>query len=172
MLRTPASPCGPVSFRLRATLPIAAAIIALAALGGCAAESAPRVTLTVPAAADPGDTDPGTTDPGTTDPGTTDPGSSDPGDGPSIVVSQGAVADACTNSVCHYLHVKWQNLEPGPHYTQCVTTAADLGAWSDSTYNYATADGEQDLGCFLGYPGSQVWVIIDGELTSNAVAWG
>jgi len=91
--------------------------------------------------------------------------------GPSIVVSKGAVAPECTHSVCYHLHVKWTNLTKGGHDTQCVTDAAGLGTWSRSTYNYPSTSGEQDLGCFLGYAGSHVWVIIDGTLESAHIDW-
>ncbi len=92
--------------------------------------------------------------------------------GASVVVTQGPVAAECTHTVCHYVHVSWQNLDPGLHVTQCVTDHGDIATWSESTYNYPTANGERDLGCFLGYAGSHVWVVLDGTLVSNHAAWG
>lgn len=88
-----------------------------------------------------------------------------------LVVTKGAVAPECTNSTCWHLHVKWTGLTPGPHDTQCVTDAPGIGNWSRSTYNYATSSGEKDLGCFLGYSGSHVWVIIDGTIESAHIDW-
>ena len=91
--------------------------------------------------------------------------------GNGIVISQGAVAPACTHSVCHYVHITWQGLAPGAHDTQCVTDHDSLGAWSHGNYNFPSASGEMDLGCFLGYPGSHVWVILDGSLESAHIDW-
>lgn len=178
--------------RARVRAGIAAA--ALATLAGCAGP-APVVTVTVPspAASDPA-ASPGTpSDPGKPSspaepstpakpaPATTPAPGSGPTPGPlptvgpggaSIVVTQGPVAPECTKTVCYLVHVTWTNLKPGAHDTQCVSDHSDPPTWSQSTYKYATADGERDLGCFLGKPGSRVWVVIDGTFESPHAAWG
>jgi len=143
------------------------AALAVTALAGCSGSPA-HVTVTVPPPAPSSSSTP-TPSGAPANPG----GGAAVGDGtPSIVVTQGEVATECTHSVCYHVHVAWTNFDPGPHETQCVTDAADLATWSQSKYNYPTADGERDLGCFLGYPGSHVWVIIDGTLESPHAAWG
>ncbi len=149
----------------------AAALLALASLAGCSAPPA-HVTVTV-AAPEPTPAPSDAPTGGSTDPANpTNPANPVPDDGsPSIVVTQGPIAPECTHSVCHVVHVTWTNFDPGPHDTQCVTDHGDIATWSQSTYNFPTADGERDLGCFLGYPGSHVWVVIDGTLESEHADW-
>ncbi len=147
----------------------AVAIVAAASLAGCSGSSA-HVTVTVAPPPPSATASPSSTPNAPANPG--DSGNPPPAAGsPVVVVSQGAVATECTHSVCHHVHVAWQGLDPGPHDTQCVTDAAGLATWSRSTYNYPTADGERDLGCFLGYPGSHVWVVIDGTIESEHADW-
>ena len=185
-LRTARTTRAPV----RVGLAAAAALLSLAALAGCAGP-VPVVTVTVPspAASDPTAT-PATpsesakpTEPSKpstpakpADPtNPADPAPALPTVGPggaSIVVTQGPVAPECTHTVCYLVHVTWTNLKPGAHDTQCVSDQSDPATWSQSTYNYPTADGERDLGCFLGKPGSRVWVVIDGVLESPHANWG
>jgi hypothetical protein len=164
---------------------LAAALIALV---GCASPDV-RVTVTAPAAspgasaaasaANPGNPTPSApakpSTPAKPAPATTTTPAPLPTVGPggaTIVVTQGPVAPECTHTVCYVVHVAWKNLDPGPHDTQCVTDHGTLATWSQSTYNYPTADGERDLGCFLGYPGSHVWVVLDGTLESAHADWG
>lgn len=155
--------------RARVGLAAVAALVALASLAGCAGPDV-RVTQTV--VVPPASPDPSTAAPAApADPAAPANPAPDPG-AASIVVTQGPVAPECTNSVCHIVHVSWTNLDPGPHVTQCVTDHGDVGAWSESTYDYPTADGERDLGCFLGYAGSHVWVVLDGTLESPHADWG
>lgn len=131
------------------------------------ATPAPVVTVTATPSAAPVVTPPPAPSPSPTPVVTP---ASDP-NAPSVVVSKGPVAPGCAHSVCHYVHVKWKNLSKGGHDTQCVTDAAGLGTWSRSTYNYPSSSGEQNLGCFLGYDGNHVWVIIDGTLESAHIDW-
>jgi hypothetical protein len=43
--------------------------------------------------------------------------------------------------------------------------------WSEGNYDFPSTTGERDIGCFLAYHGSQVWVIIDSEIESPHAAW-
>jgi len=154
----------------RVGLAAVAAFVALASLAGCAGPDVQvTVTVVVPSVSSSASTDPA--DPAAPAAPADPAAPANPG-GASVVVTQGPVASECTNSVCHYVHVQWQNLEPGPHVTQCVTDHGDIATWSESTYNYPTADGERDLGCFLGYAGSHVWVVLDGTIESAHANWG
>ncbi len=178
----------------------AVALGALVALSGCsAATPAPRVTVTAPPAAanptpeTPSDVtteappEPTTTappEPAVTEPPepvvtpppapapTPDSGGSGLTMDTSIVVTQGAVAAACTHSVCHFVHVAWSSITPGYHSVECVSSVAAVGAWSTGNYNFPTSSGERDIGCFLGYDGSMLWVIIDDTIESSHGHWG
>ncbi len=174
MAATISSPHRAAHRRVRVGLTAVAALAALATLTGCSGgATAPRVTITVP----PTEAAPSDTPPEPAQPQPADPGDSGAPANPityiddGLVVTQGDVAPACTHSVCHYLHVAWSGLQKGWHSVQCVSDLASVGAWSEGNYEFAATVGERDIGCFLAYPGSHVWIIIDGEIESPHAYW-
>ncbi|MCJ7826751.1 MAG: hypothetical protein MUP36_00700, partial [Demequinaceae bacterium] len=58
------------------------------------------------------------------------------------------------------------------HRVQCATDDLNPNVWSDNSYYFGTTSGERELKCFLGHPGSHVWVVIDEIYESNHVNWG
>ncbi len=170
----PSSPHRATRSRAGATFTAVAALAALATLTGCAtAGPAPHVTITVPPSAPASDSTPPEPTP---PPDSGDTGIDSGGSGltldTSIIVTQGAVAPACTHSVCHFVHVVWSDIDPGWHSVECVSDEPSVGAWSTGNYDFATRSGEQDIGCFLAYDGSKVWVIIDDTIESSHGHWG
>lgn len=167
--------------RARARLAAAAVFVALMTLTGCASGPAPHVTVTV----QPSDTtDASPTPVVTPDPDpvvtpepdpivTPDP---DPAPAPDstalgLTVTQGELATECTSTVCHYVHLQWSGLTKGNHQVQCVSDASGVGVFSDRSIRFDTTGGERELGCFLGHPGSKVWVVIDGTIESLHADW-
>ncbi|MBN2176969.1 MAG: hypothetical protein JW722_04855 [Demequinaceae bacterium] len=154
-------------YRRRAGVRLAAvgALVAVVALAGCSSGTPPKVTVTVPPPAVTASPGAGPADPG-------DPGGPINPDGVVLIASQGGVASECTNSTCWYPHIIWDGLEKGSHQVQCVTDDLTPNVWSDNSYYFDAASGERELKCFLGHPGSEVWVVIDGIYESNHVDWG
>jgi hypothetical protein len=177
--------------RLAVSFVAVGALLSLTALTGCAASGAPEpaVTITITpgdsTAPNPTPTPPDVIHPSpvitvtVTPPAVTPPPvvtpvvtpAPEPTSSGNLIASVGAVSPGCTHSVCHYVHLAYTGLVPGHHEIQCVSDNAAVGAWSNYGNTFASSSGSIDLGCYLGYPGSHVWVIIDGVDESNHVNW-
>ncbi len=154
------------------------AFVALATLAGCSSgASTPKVTVTItPTAPTPSASMPGPSTPGPeADPEPEpepDPPEPEPPVNPggvTLTASKGGVSPGCSGSTCWYPYLEWTGLEVGSHQVECVSSA--IGAWSDHSYHFDTEDGERELLCFVGYPGSTVWIVIDGIYESNHADW-
>jgi hypothetical protein len=167
--------------KVGAVLAAAIGLIAIASLAGCSSSaSTPKVTVTItPTAPTPSATMPGPASPGPEpepepQPNPPEPNPPDPNppanpDGVTLSLSKGSVSPGCTSSTCWYPYLEWTGLDVGNHQVQCVSSA--IGAWSSNTMKFETADGERELLCYVGYPGSTVYVVIDGVYESNHVDW-
>ena len=77
---------------------------------------------------------------------------------PRVWVTQGGAAGSCVNG-CRYYTVNWENLNIGSHRVSCVNDRD--GAFSTYTINF-NGNGSQQLGCYAGRDGYNVWVDIQG----------
>ena len=82
---------------------------------------------------------------------------------------------------CRWLHVELQNFPPGPHTLVCAhngvsQTGYGRGAWYDATVSVWPNDDT----CFFGFPGNEVFVLVNPErrngawhngIRSNTVVW-
>jgi hypothetical protein len=99
---------------------------------------------------------------------------SDPRPNPRAWVTRGSSVSSsdCTHSSCAYFVVNWADFPTGNHYVECwAGTNPDESGWhnilpSNGGYNrtFGAASGSSQLGCYYGYPGTQVAVRIDGTL--------
>ena len=91
------------------------------------------------------------------------------------------VEGACTSVHCRWLHIEIENFDAGPHTLVCAHNGVEQagfgrGAWR--SVEVSTWPSTDD--CLFGYPGSEVFVIVDPELRdgfwrsgiySNTVVW-
>jgi hypothetical protein len=71
----------------------------------------------------------------------------------------------CSTSPCRRLRVEWSNFSGGAHTVECW---GSYQGWS-RYYTYTTASNPSEV-CYFGYPGSQVYVVVDG-VQSNTITW-
>jgi hypothetical protein len=89
-----------------------------------------------------------------------------------VTRGSGVSSSDCTHSSCAYFVVNWADFPTGSHYVECwAGTNPDSSGWhnilpSNGGYNrtFGSANGSSQLGCYYGYPGTQVAVRIDGKL--------
>ncbi|MFJ3403414.1 Ig-like domain-containing protein [Promicromonospora sp. NPDC090134] len=103
-----------------------------------------------------------------------DTGTSDPRPNPQAWVTKGSGVDndECGDPSCAYMVVNWQDFPTGNHSVECYSgTNPDESGWHNIltpdrayTINFGSATSSRQLGCFYGYPGTQVAVRIDGTL--------
>ncbi|MFE6736607.1 Ig-like domain-containing protein [Microbacterium sp. NPDC057650] len=78
---------------------------------------------------------------------------------PRVWVTQGSATSSCVNG-CRKFVVNWENLNIG---SQTVYCRADYGAVSDYPYTINfNGSGRQEIGCWQGRDGVNVWVDISG----------
>ena len=95
---------------------------------------------------------------------------SDPGttpSSPSVAISKGSDASRYCggNTSCRFVRVTVGALEP-PY---SITMYDDYGGSGQSGCEYTTSESESEL-CFYGFPGYQVYVIVNGVI-SNTLTW-
>lgn len=94
---------------------------------------------------------------------------------PSGTVSKGPsakgqpVSGGTCGSLCYYVHLTTSNLPTGPYTVKCWTNnGGGASAWNVGTL---TLTGSNDLPCYYGFPGTQVWVEVVGHLTTPQFTW-
>lgn len=79
---------------------------------------------------------------------------------PKVWVSQGDAAGTCTNG-CRKFVVNWENLSIGTHMVRCYSSNSGWIAESTGSINF-NGNGSQQLTCYVGRDGQDVWVDIEG----------
>ena len=117
----------------------------------------------------------------------TKPGDDGPGSDQRVVLTVGPSAQGERTNAgpcgaqCRWLHVELQNFPPGPHTLVCAhngisQNGSRRGAWRDATVSVWPNDNT----CFFGFPGNEVFVLVnptrqDGAwyngIRSNTVVW-
>jgi chitodextrinase len=86
----------------------------------------------------------------------------------SVTVSKGPRVNTtgCKSSACAYVTVSLANFGAGSHTVTCY---ADYPPPTGSYYQYTTSSTTSKV-CIYGYPGTHVWVKVDG-VESNHLTW-
>ncbi len=86
---------------------------------------------------------------------------------PTVTISKGApgTIPACTSSACAWVNVSLSNFAPGTYSGDCYSSLA-----AGSFFTFSIAAGQTKSPCMYGYPGRDVWVIVNG-VESNHVRW-
>ncbi len=74
----------------------------------------------------------------------------------------------CNNSSCAYFKLQVENFPAGNYYLACSHTNDER--FSGNVY-YVPANGEVQLNCYMGYPGYDAWIDIDGWGQSQHMTW-
>ncbi|MGI5189403.1 Ig-like domain-containing protein [Promicromonospora sp. CA-289599] len=77
----------------------------------------------------------------------------------------------CNHSSCAYFVVNWEDFPTGTHSVECMSgTNPDESGWHNIltpdrayTVNFGSSSGRYQLGCFYGYPNTDVGVRINGK---------
>ena len=69
----------------------------------------------------------------------------------------------CSSVYCRFLNVTLTGFSSGSHTLECWSTR---GRWASRT----TSQWPSTQSCWFGYPGTDVWVVVDG-VRSNTVSW-
>ncbi|MCK6079741.1 tandem-95 repeat protein [Microbacterium sp. EYE_5] len=77
---------------------------------------------------------------------------------PRVWVTQGGAAGNCVNG-CRKYNVHWENLDIGSRAVTCVSD--NDGGFSTYQINF-NGRGNQEIGCYVGRDGQNVWVDIQG----------
>jgi hypothetical protein len=85
--------------------------------------------------------------------------------GSTVVVSKGPPVNVVGCSACHAIVVTLDGFPAGTHQVRCF---GSYGGWSEF-HAYATSSTSSQS-CYYGYPGTQVYVIVDGQ-QSNTLSW-
>ncbi len=87
---------------------------------------------------------------------------SDPKPAPRIWVTRGSFENAgCVNG-CYHFVVNWQNAEDlGTKDVRCQASTGRVGSY-DNPVNFSGGSGSQELTCYLGADGYDVWVDVLG----------
>ena len=68
--------------------------------------------------------------------------------------------DNCSHSSCAYIAVDFENFRAGTYTVRCMDTIpGPIGSWRSV---YLPENGRVQMSCYVGYPGSQAWVEIQG----------
>lgn len=77
----------------------------------------------------------------------------------------------CTLVPCYHFHIALGGgFEPDPRSIECWSSRDPTAAWYSGTWQWPTSGLWSEGGCWFGYPGEQVWVVVDG-VKSNVVVW-
>lgn len=82
---------------------------------------------------------------------------------PRAFVTPGASAQGqpgCSTASCAYFVVNTRDFTPGTYNIQCHSDRGPINSGSSWRLD---ANGSQQLGCYFGYPGVNVWVEINGK---------
>ena len=91
-----------------------------------------------------------------------------------VVLSKGASAQGktgCSTAPCRHLRIEFgEGFAPGPLSVECWSSRDPAAPWYSGTWQWPSSSLWTEGGCWFGYPGEQVWVVVDG-IKSNVVVW-
>jgi hypothetical protein len=89
---------------------------------------------------------------------------------PSVMVAAGSAISipTCTSASCALVNVTLTNFSAGTHRIDCYSD--DPGAGSLPFASYTTTSTTSSF-CVYGFPGSNVWAVVDGTYVSNLLLW-
>ena len=98
------------------------------------------------------------------------------GQGPTAVTltaggdASGAQWPGCSSEHCRHLTISLQGAPAGIYDIECWSSR-DNTPWYTGRWRWPSSGLWTEGGCWFGYPGEQVWVIVDGT-KSNVITWG
>ena len=86
---------------------------------------------------------------------------------PTVTISKGVsgTISPCTSSACAWINVTINNFGAGTYSGDCYSSLA-----AGSFLTFSIVDGQTKTPCMYGYPGQDVWVIVNG-VESNHIRW-
>jgi hypothetical protein len=92
---------------------------------------------------------------------------------PSVSVSKGGSAQGqsgCSSSACRYVQISWANFGSGATVSvQCWSDVDSIPFYSFTKASNGAGAGS-DARCYFGFPGRNVWAVVNG-VQSNRVVW-
>ena len=76
----------------------------------------------------------------------------------------------CRSVHCRHLDIGLRNAPAGDYDVACWSSR-DSEPWYTGTWRWPGSELWSNGGCWFGFPGEQVWVVINGDIKSNVVTW-
>ena len=103
-------------------------------------------------------------------------------EGVTVSVAAGASAQGwddpnygeCKSAHCKHLEITLHSAPAGDYNVACWSSLDNQKPWHTDTWHWPTSGNWTKGGCWYGYPGEQVWVVVSnaqGTTTSNPVTW-
>ena len=77
----------------------------------------------------------------------------------------------CTSAHCRHLEIALHNASAGDYDVACWSSLDTERPWYSDRWHWPSSSYWSKGGCWYGFPGEQVWVVVNGNVQSNVVTW-